>query len=201
MLVGVLLGGVVVFIGMQYGDTWKGINVAQAKGLPEKMEQKAVENTQSIKATALPVLKVEVFPFEKNIYTHEYIYSTVNPEHSIFCEMQDQKYFGKNEDEYITKGDLVGCILKQQGDTEKELNASLKNALDILSIDDEFGEEINKDKEFEKLHNQWVQLRNKQCELSAKSNNTMNTGADRHLAEQSCINFWNKQYTMFLKTI
>ena len=139
----------------------------QAKEVAKKQIQQVVE-----KQVQLPVLKVEVFPFEKNIYTHEYIYSTVNPEHSIFCEMQDQKYFGKNEDEYITKGDLVGCILKQQGDTEKELNASLKNALDILSIDDEFGEEINKDKEFEKLHNQWVQLRNKQCELSAKSNNT-----------------------------
>lgn len=202
-IIGALFGGAVVFATVQTPVSQQNQIVANAKGLPETSENKvmSVEDKKDEKTQKLPTLKVEVFPFEKNYMTHEYVYSTVNPEYSAFCEKQDPKYFGKSADEYITKGDLVGCILEQQGDTEQEVSIALKNALDILLIDGEFDDEKEKNKEFEKLHNQWVQLRDKQCELSAKSTNKMNSGADRHLEEQSCINLLNKQYVMFLKTI
>lgn len=202
-LIGALFGGVGVFMAIKSDFIKQNQVVSDIKKqskIPEN-EKIAIEDKKIEKTQKLPTLKVEVFPFEKNYMTHEYVYSTVNPEHSAFCEMQDPKYFGKNADEYITKGDLVGCILEQQGDTEKEVNIALENALDILLIDGEFDDEKEKNKEFEKLHNQWVQLRDKQCELSAKSTNKMNSGADRYLEEQSCINLLNKQYIMFLKTI
>ena len=160
----------------------------QAKEVAKKQTQQVVE-----KPVQLPVLKAEVFPFEKNYITHEYVYSTVNPEHSAFCETQDRKYFGKEADEYITSSDLVGCILEQEGDTEKELNIALKNAMDNLRPDDE--------KKFRQSYKQWTQLRDLQCDLSGNSLSKMDKESEKYLIKKSCINFWNKQYIMFLKTI
>lgn len=160
----------------------------QAKEVAKKPIQQVVE-----KQVQLPVLKVEVFPFEQNYMTHEYAYSTVNPEHSVFCETQDRKYFGKKADEYITSSDLVGCILKQEGDTEKEVSIALKHAVDNLRPNDE--------KKLRQSYQQWVQLRDMQCELSGNSLSKLDKESEKYLIKKSCINFWNKQYIMFLKTI
>ena len=188
-LIGALIGGSSVFGAFH--------NVAFAKTEPKtnKVEPEKVVSQKTPKSdNALSILKVEVFASED-------AYSTVNPEFVDFCE---ENATSADPRGYVTAGDIAGCIIEKEGDTEKELNIALKKALNNLSVANEIDDDEeykDKDTKFAKLHQQWLKLRDSQCELGAKSTNHMQKGSEQYLLTQSCINYWNKQYTMFLKTI
>lgn len=104
--------------------------------------------------------------------------SKINSKDSAYCEQNSSN--------------IIDCLIKKQGDTKTALNKAYNQVYKMISYDS------NLQKALEKSQIEWVKLRNEQCSLEAE---IYGRQADQYLIEQTCLNYLNKQRTLYLNTV
>ena len=87
---------------------------------------------------------------------------------------------------------IISCLINKQGDTKTPLNKAYNKVYKTISYDNSLQRAL------EKSQIEWVKLRNEQCSLEAE---IYGRQADQYLIEQTCLNYLNKQRTLYLKSV
>ena len=104
--------------------------------------------------------------------------SKINSKDSAYCEQNSSN--------------IIDCLIKKQGDTKTALNKAYSNVYKMISYDSSL------QKALEKLQIEWIKLRNEQCFLEAE---IYGREVDKYLIEQTCLNYLNKQRTLYLNSV
>jgi uncharacterized protein YecT (DUF1311 family) len=87
---------------------------------------------------------------------------------------------------------IISCLISKQGDTKTPLNKAYDKVYKTISYDNSLQIAL------EKSQIEWVKLRNEQCSLEAE---IYGRQADQYLIEQTCLNYLNKQRTLYLNSV
>ena len=87
---------------------------------------------------------------------------------------------------------IISCLISKQGDTKTPLNKAYNKVYKTISYDNSLQRAL------EKSQIEWVKLRNEQCSLEAE---IYGRQADQYLIEQTCLNYLNKQRTLYLNSV
>ena len=87
---------------------------------------------------------------------------------------------------------IISCFISKQGDTKTPLNKAYDKVYKTISYDNSLQIAL------EKSQIEWVKLRNEQCSLEAE---IYGRQADQYLIEQTCLNYLNKQRTLYLNSV
>ena len=87
---------------------------------------------------------------------------------------------------------IISCLISKQGDTKTPLNKAYDKVYKTISYDNSLQRAL------EKSQIEWVKLRNEQCSLEAE---IYGRQADQYLIEQTCLNYLNKQRTLYLNSV
>ena len=87
---------------------------------------------------------------------------------------------------------IISCLISKQGDTKTPLNKAYNKVYKTISYDNSLQIAL------EKSQIEWVKLRNEQCSLEAE---IYGRQADQYLIEQTCLNYLNKQRTLYLNSV
>ena len=87
---------------------------------------------------------------------------------------------------------IISCLISKQGDTKTPLNKAYDKVYKTISYDNSLQIAL------EKSQIEWVKLRNEQCSLEAE---IYGRQADQYLKEQTCLNYLNKQRTLYLNSV
>ena len=104
--------------------------------------------------------------------------SKINSKDSAYCEQNSSN--------------IIDCLIKKQGDTKTALNKAYSNVYKMISYDSSL------QKALEKSQIEWIKLRNEQCFLEAE---IYGREVDKYLIEQTCLNYLNKQRTLYLNSV
>ena len=87
---------------------------------------------------------------------------------------------------------IISWLISKQGDTKTPLNKAYDKVYKTISYDNSLQIAL------EKSQIEWVKLRNEQCSLEAE---IYGRQADQYLIEQTCLNYLNKQRTLYLNSV
>ena len=104
--------------------------------------------------------------------------SKINSKDSAYCEQNSSN--------------IIDCLIKKQVDTKTALNKAYSNVYKMISYDSSL------QKALEKSQIEWIKLRNEQCFLEAE---IYGREVDKYLIEQTCLNYLNKQRTLYLNSV
>ena len=99
---------------------------------------------------------------------------------------KDSAYFEQN---FII---FISFLINKQVDTKTLLNKAYNKVYKTISYDNSLQRAL------EKSQIEWVKLRNEQCSLEAE---IYGRQADQYLIEQTCLNYLNKQRTLYLNSV